>query len=65
MQNFEIFEPIRDAMDCTNDQLRVIANWPDRASQKEDALVQEVITQVQSIPQLSVEDSAKCMMVMA
>ncbi|KAA0037993.1 retrotransposon protein [Cucumis melo var. makuwa] len=63
MQNFVTFMLIRNAMDCVNDQLKVIANWPERASQKEDTLQREVIMQLQSNPQFCVEGSVKCMMV--
>uniref|UniRef100_A0A9I9CKE1 Retrotransposon protein n=2 Tax=Cucumis melo TaxID=3656 RepID=A0A9I9CKE1_CUCME len=63
MQPFETYDLNRDAMDAANDQIRIIAKWPDRAIHREDAMVREVITHIEFIPGLSMEDISKCVMI--
>lgn len=55
---------IHEAIDCTNDLLRAIAEWLKITRHEEDAIRREVIRQLQVIPQLSVLDSVQCMMLM-
>lgn len=43
MQTLKTYDHIWDAMDTANDQLRAIAERPNRGSQKEDTMMQEVM----------------------
>lgn len=63
MQVFKIYDLIRDCMDAANDQLRTIMEWPDKAINREDTMVQEVITNIESISSLSMEDISKCVVI--
>ncbi|KAA0058838.1 retrotransposon protein [Cucumis melo var. makuwa] len=60
-ENVEIVNVIRDAIECANDQLRTIAEWPKLAMQDEDATRLEVIRQLRVIPELSGLDRARCL----
>ena len=38
MQQFETYDLIRECMDAVTDQLRTIAEWPEKAISQEDAM---------------------------
>ena len=63
MQQIDSLDVIRDVMDCTNAQLRAIAEWPDKTLQSEAFVRWEVLAHLQSILDLSEEDLMKCIMV--
>ena len=63
MQQFETYDLIRECMDAVTDQLRTIAEWPEKAMSREDVMPVQVIELMEAIPNLTIAEKSKCIMI--
>uniref|UniRef100_A0A9I9D4Z6 Retrotransposon protein n=1 Tax=Cucumis melo TaxID=3656 RepID=A0A9I9D4Z6_CUCME len=62
MQQFETYDLIRECMEAATDQLRTIAEWPKKAMSWEDTMAAQVIELIKAIPNLTMAEKSKCVM---
>ncbi|KAA0033072.1 gamma-aminobutyrate transaminase POP2 [Cucumis melo var. makuwa] len=53
MQQFETYDLICECMEAATDQLKTIAEWPEKAMSREDAMAVQVIELMEAIPNLT------------
>ena len=53
-------EMIHEALECANDQLRMIVDWPLCALQSDTTVRQNVLRQLRTMPELGRLDKARC-----
>ncbi|KAL0537555.1 hypothetical protein IC582_026534 [Cucumis melo] len=62
MQQFETYDLIHECMEAATDQLRTIAEWPEKFMSWEDAVAAQVIELIEAIPKLTMAEKSKCVM---
>ncbi|KAA0033551.1 retrotransposon protein [Cucumis melo var. makuwa] len=62
MQQFETYDLIHECMEAATDQLRTIAEWPEKFMSWEDAMAAQVIELIEAIPNLTMAEKSKCVM---
>ncbi|TYK02844.1 retrotransposon protein [Cucumis melo var. makuwa] len=63
MQQLETYDLIRKCMEVATDQLRTIVEWPEKAMSREDVMPVQVIELSESIPNLTIAEKSKCIMI--
>ena len=63
MQQFETYDLICECMEAATDQLKTIAEWPEKAMSREDAMAVQVIELMEAIPNLTMAKKSKCIMI--
>uniref|UniRef100_A0A9I9E6F9 Retrotransposon protein n=1 Tax=Cucumis melo TaxID=3656 RepID=A0A9I9E6F9_CUCME len=60
MQQFETYDLICECMEAVTDQVRTIAEWPEKAMSREDAMAAQVIELIEAILNLTMAEKSNC-----